>query len=539
MDLAQRLSFDFHVRFCKPDATDPSIEAEHPPPPPTFLTLLLNDATAGKLQELRQTHLPGLLSYGIGEGPKLSLLFSMREFLSVLITIDQLRSLCDAFETRVFSLLMDAQLVTSREDFNTHVDVRFTNAHEGAVMHLTQSDDTITSVSTASAAAACSGTGETKDVPTCSVCTCPYTCQVSHAIDRMPRCLPCGHSACTVCISKLMTQGVVQCPHTGCRKKYIVRKSSESTLPSDLARQLPIDSTLVSKMATPVSQETSSAHHSLCEFVECKAPAAHVCFTCAGLTQFCAEHDRVLHVHFPTHKRNAIQDKQTVAAHRFSAMIAPVAEARRQELRAAALVSHNVSVADAAKVTTLQAALHDAQAALTAAQEVAATSKAAANEMAAQVTRAEYRSDMDLLAETVLRQALMPGLLSALTSEEQQHLRRLLPDVTLSKLRLLYRGSEHGNTPEAVWERCDGQAACLLGQQQSDSFPRRSVAAHGSRVTCECLWSPVSSAAQRSFPGRYSLSQTLWSGLWRGMRCLDLEQQQGRMQLLSAFVCTG
>ncbi len=100
------------------------------------------------------------------------------------------------------------------------------------------------------------------------------------------------------------------------------------------------------------------------------------------------------------------------------------------------------------------------------------------------------------------------GLLSQLTSEQQKHFQRLMLDVKpvsehstawlamsfagcsrciliccdcacaeQGKLRLLYRGSKHGFTADAFWQRCDGKANTLTIVKVSRSLRSAQAAA--------------------------------------------------------------
>jgi hypothetical protein len=206
-------------------------------------------------------------------------------------------------------------------------------------------------------------------------------------------------------------------------------------------------------------------------------------------------------------------------------MLAPVAAAKRQELREQAMQRRAACVEAAAKAQQLtdemEAKIKEMQRALDAARvhcEQCQTSAAAAQE---QLERAERSSDEDLLqlampqsaasshvhaaapfakhaqaaaSEDAILPLLPAGVLRSLTDEQERHLQRLLPlgvssvsslqhmrhdypshavqvhDCALrlsvcalmqAKLRLLYRGSEHGLTAKALWERCDGKANTL------------------------------------------------------------------------------
>jgi hypothetical protein len=285
-----------------------------------------------------------------------------------------------------------------------------------------------------------------------------------------------------LCISKFVIEGFVLCPFVTCATTHVIRPMSlvSPTTLTGWTQLLSVDQDIVTAMnqvaknhaaktaafeaAPALAAGSSSAHTPVtalvpptpeqpCEFAGCRAPASHVCFTCVGLTQFCATHDAALHVHFPKHQREAIQDKQTAAARHFLQMIAPAAAARRKELRDNAAASRQASAQDEAKVLELQAVLDMAQAALYASQDTTKASKAASDQLDTQSARAELDSDLNVIAEAVPNASpnegpneMPAGLLRTLTQEQKKHFRRLLPDLPPSKLRLLYRSSEHGKT---------------------------------------------------------------------------------------------
>ncbi len=345
-----------------------------------------------------------------------------------------------------------------------------------------EASSTTSSPSSAASADAARSDSKADEPLACCVCFEQYSAQpaAEGELDHMPRALPCGHDLCTDCLSKIVRDQLVKCPE--CREQRriplpagIAAASLSSAV--DWARLLPLNRSLISIVQKRCQQVSNGAKPALqqCQFMQCTEAATSYCCDCSGVTDFCSAHDRFVHLQSCGHTRVPLSNKAAAVDRKFRQFIAPLAAAKRQELREALMQKEQQGAA-------AEEALHEASAHLSAAKKRAAEAsivdkacKGAIASMRDQLARAEQSDDADLVRQLAQADTLhlrMPeGLLKELTCEQQRHFIRLLPDVKPVSQRspaCSDRAMTAGFSRSSLlrlWLRCPGQAAPTLPRQ--------------------------------------------------------------------------
>ncbi len=235
-----------------------------------------------------------------------------------------------------------------------------------------------------------------------------------------------------------------------------------------------------------------------CSYRLCIAEASVFCSHCQAA--FCAAHDEALHIAHPLHPRTTVAAKQaasSVALQKSAEKLRSTVDGIAQKLSAELTVADSERQSAADSLSALKQQLSDQEKNLRAKESVCSKKQEQLTSVQSMLTSLMSGSDTDVIdicanaiaAGTLQLHFIPDGLLRELTSMQREHFKRLLPDVkpvnqqlvqsdgssfagcsrcsllrlcaAQENLRLLYRGSEHGFTPAAFWQHCDGKANTL------------------------------------------------------------------------------
>lgn len=125
---------NFQRQFCAPEPTDPCADE---PATPRYTIPRLSSAMVDKLETVRE-RLPCLLSFGIGERWRLTLVVSIRRWLhnnNYPYTVKASSAQRQVMLQQIFKALKAAQVVTSALEFTNNVEVLLTYARNGVIAH--------------------------------------------------------------------------------------------------------------------------------------------------------------------------------------------------------------------------------------------------------------------------------------------------------------------------------------------------------------------------------------------------------------------
>ncbi len=336
----------------------------------------------------------------------------------------------------------------------------------------------------------------------CCVCFEDFAAQPAAAglPDRTPRALPCGHDLCTACLPGFVSKhGMVKCPDCQQQRQIpLPAGAAAASMPSDSAGWMKLLShnrnhiALIEARQQQQSAAISTRAVQLCQFAQCKDSAVLFCSDCSGFTDFCGLHDGIIHSQSASHTRGSQAEQAAAADRKFLQLIAPLAAVKREEVRAMLEAKERESAAVDAQLQQMMDTTRQTQAAHAVLQKRKDACQIAIVDLRAKVEGAEKSTDIDLVNQQAADADALPpliapapllmpdGLLRQLTSEQQQHFKRLLPDVKPVSQRSPARiASRHGCrlltsfagvfvlVPTLLRRSC----ACSTAEARTDSRP--------------------------------------------------------------------
>ncbi|CAL4131713.1 unnamed protein product, partial [Meganyctiphanes norvegica] len=114
------------------------------------------------------------------------------------------------------------------------------------------------------------------DIPECSICT-----EGLDDSERRPRCLPCGHTICTMCIDKSITRGDRTCP--SCRQLHHVTAATELPInffSEEMFQKLAEKSSEISRLNSEMCDDDREMKENIIKFVGSISPLWDVKLIC-------------------------------------------------------------------------------------------------------------------------------------------------------------------------------------------------------------------------------------------------------------------